>query len=145
MHGVQLATSKANHRKRVTRSEVPSNHSVGVTIFTMTYFRPKDIKRTQELTRNFETRTMHTHSTNMFPEETVAQDSPIESSSVSNSSIIKKLSLLDRFLALWIFLAMVLGILLGCFVPSTQEVLQAATLIGVSAPIGNNPRHLSLS
>ena len=56
----------------------------------------------------------------------------------SEVSIVKKLSFLDRFLAVWIFLAMVLGILLGCFVPSTQKVLQTATLIGVSCPIGNS-------
>jgi hypothetical protein len=52
-------------------------------------------------------------------------------------SIIKRLSFLDRFLALWIFLGMVLGILLGCFVPSTQEVLNTATFVSVSIPIGN--------
>lgn len=51
-------------------------------------------------------------------------------------SIIKRLSFLDRFLALWIFLAMVLGILLGCFVPSTQDVLNTATFVSVSVPIG---------
>ena len=51
-------------------------------------------------------------------------------------SLLKKLSFLDRFLALWILLAMVVGILLGYFVPDTDDVLQAATLIGVSAPIG---------
>lgn len=51
-------------------------------------------------------------------------------------SLIKKLSFVDRFLALWILLAMVLGILLGCFVPNTQQVLTRTGLIGVSAPIG---------
>ena len=93
------------------------------------------------LRRNSITKTMHNHSTNIFPEDEPPQDASIDAPSVRNASIIKKLSFLDRFLALWIFLAMVLGILLGCFVPSTQEVLQAATLIGVSAPIGNNPHH----
>jgi len=33
---------------------------------------------------------------------------------------------------------MVLGILLGCFVPDTHDVLEAATFIGVSAPIGRS-------
>jgi len=56
----------------------------------------------------------------------------------SSKSLIKGLSFLDRFLALWILLAMVLGILLGYFAPQTQEVLNAATFDGVSAPIGND-------
>jgi len=51
-------------------------------------------------------------------------------------SILRRLSFLDRFLAVWIFLAMVLGILLGCFVEHVQDVLQTATFVGVSVPIG---------
>jgi hypothetical protein len=54
----------------------------------------------------------------------------------ASRSLIKSLSFLDRFLALWILLAMALGIILGYFVPDVDDVLQAATLIGVSAPIG---------
>jgi arsenite transporter len=54
----------------------------------------------------------------------------------ASESISKRLSFVDRFLAVWIFLAMVLGILLGCFVPDVHDVLEAATLVGVSAPIG---------
>lgn len=54
----------------------------------------------------------------------------------ASKSLIRGLSFLDRFLALWILLAMVLGILLGYFVPQTHEVLNTATFIGVSAPIG---------
>jgi arsenite transporter len=52
-------------------------------------------------------------------------------------AVIKGLSFLDRFLAVWILLAMALGILLGYFVPGTQDVLNTAKLIGVSAPIGD--------
>jgi hypothetical protein len=51
-------------------------------------------------------------------------------------SLIKRLSFLDRFLALWIILAMVCGILLGYFVPGIEEILDTAQLIGVSGPIG---------
>ena len=76
---------------------------------------------------------MHTRSPNVPESEAPSTPPQVQSQEVS---IVKKLSFLDRFLAVWIFLAMVLGILLGCFVPSTQKVLQTATLIGVSCPIG---------
>ena len=49
---------------------------------------------------------------------------------------LKGLSFLDRFLVVWIILAMVLGILLGHFVPSTGPALQRGQLVGVSLPIG---------
>lgn len=79
---------------------------------------------------------MHNHSTNIFPEDELATNSATAAVAPVKNSVIKGLSFLDRLLALWILLAMALGILLGCFVPSTHEVLQAATLVGVSAPIG---------
>lgn len=46
-----------------------------------------------------------------------------------------KLSLLDRFLPLWIFLAMGLGVALGRFFPSLGPVLDAVKVSGVSLPI----------
>jgi arsenite transporter len=81
---------------------------------------------------------MHNHSTNLFAEDEMPAEVDRQTSQTmtTRGSLIKKLSFLDRFLALWIFLAMVLGILLGCFVPRTQDVLNTAKLIGVSAPIG---------
>lgn len=51
-------------------------------------------------------------------------------------SAFKQLGLLDRFLAVWIFLAMAIGILLGNFVPSTGPSLQRGKFVGVSVPIG---------
>lgn len=51
-------------------------------------------------------------------------------------SAFKSLGLLDRFLALWIFLAMLIGILLGNFVPNTGPALQKGKFVGVSVPIG---------
>ena len=51
-------------------------------------------------------------------------------------STFKNLGLLDRFLAIWIFLAMVIGILLGNFVPNTGPALQKGKFVGVSVPIG---------
>lgn len=50
-------------------------------------------------------------------------------------STFKSLSILDRFLAVWIFLAMLIGILLGNFVPSVGPALQRGTFVGVSVPI----------
>ena len=53
-----------------------------------------------------------------------------------HSSVFKNLGILDQFLALWIFLAMLIGILLGNFVPSTGPALQRGQFVGVSVPIG---------
>lgn len=52
------------------------------------------------------------------------------------SSVFKSLGILDQFLALWIFLAMLIGILLGNFVPNTGPALQRGEFVGVSIPIG---------
>ena len=54
----------------------------------------------------------------------------------AKSSVFKSLGWLDRFLALWIFLAMAVGILLGNFVPNTGPALQRGEFVGVSVPIG---------
>ncbi|MCB0350037.1 MAG: ACR3 family arsenite efflux transporter [Bdellovibrionales bacterium] len=47
----------------------------------------------------------------------------------------KKLSLLDRFLTLWIFLAMGVGILLGRFLPAFPKALEAMSVGSTSIPI----------
>ncbi len=60
-------------------------------------------------------------------------DAPVDSSKIS---AFKSLGWLDRFLALWIFLAMLIGILLGNFVPNTGPALQKGKFVGVSVPIG---------
>jgi ACR3 family arsenite transporter len=54
------------------------------------------------------------------------------------SSAFKALGWLDRLLALWILLAMIVGILLGNFVPSTGPALQKGKFVGVSIPIGTH-------
>jgi ACR3 family arsenite transporter len=51
-------------------------------------------------------------------------------------SMFSSLGILDRFLAVWIFLAMAIGIILGNFVPSTGPALQKGKFVGVSVPIG---------
>ncbi|KIH93172.1 arsenite transporter, ACR3 family [Sporothrix brasiliensis 5110] len=51
-------------------------------------------------------------------------------------SAFQSLGWLDRFLAVWILLAMIIGVLLGNFVPQTGPALQKGTFVGVSIPIG---------
>ena len=51
-------------------------------------------------------------------------------------SAFKGLGLLDRYLAVWILLAMIVGILLGNFVSNTGPALQKGKFVGVSVPIG---------
>ncbi|PMD59641.1 putative arsenite efflux transporter [Hyaloscypha bicolor E] len=53
----------------------------------------------------------------------------------AKTSAFKGLGLLDRFLAVWILLAMVIGIILGNFVPNTGPALQEGKFVGVSIPI----------
>ncbi|TVY78313.1 Arsenical-resistance protein Acr3 [Lachnellula suecica] len=60
------------------------------------------------------------------------EDEPVNA---SKSSAFKSLGWLDRFLALWIFLAMAVGIILGNFVPNTGPALQKGQFVGVSVPI----------
>ncbi|MCJ1337511.1 hypothetical protein MMC09_002793 [Bachmanniomyces sp. S44760] len=52
-----------------------------------------------------------------------------------NIPTLKGLSFLDRFLVIWIILAMALGILLGHFIPSVGPALQQGQFVGVSVPI----------
>lgn len=52
------------------------------------------------------------------------------------TSLFKGLGWLDRLLALWILLAMAIGIILGNFVPNTGAALQKGEFVGVSVPIG---------
>ncbi|KAJ5625050.1 hypothetical protein N7510_001359 [Penicillium lagena] len=58
------------------------------------------------------------------PEETAAKQSAF-----------KSLGWLDRFLAVWIFLAMAVGIILGNFVENVGPALQKGKFVGVSIPI----------
>ena len=64
------------------------------------------------------------------------QDSPPRDN--TKVSAFKGLGWLDRFLAVWIFLTMLIGILLGNFVPSTGPALQKGKFVGVSIPIGES-------
>lgn len=50
-------------------------------------------------------------------------------------SVFQRLSMLDRFLPLWIFCAMALGIILGAAAPGIKEVFNALSIGTVSFPI----------
>ncbi len=52
------------------------------------------------------------------------------------SPIVRRLSALDRYLPLWIFAAMALGLLLGRVFPGLGAALDTVKLAGVSVPIG---------
>ena len=71
------------------------------------------------------------------------QDSPITLSQIEKNSAFRTLGWLDRLLVLWIFLAMLIGILLGNFVPATGPALQKGQFVGVSVPIGKVSRQNS--
>ncbi|KAK9446797.1 arsenical-resistance protein Acr3 [Limtongia smithiae] len=50
-------------------------------------------------------------------------------------SAFKSLGILDRLLAVWILLAMIIGIIIGNFVPNVDTALQKGKFVGVSVPI----------
>lgn len=55
----------------------------------------------------------------------------------SKKSVYAGLGWLDRLLALWILLAIIIGILLGNFVDGVETALQKGKFVQVSVPIGN--------
>ena len=75
------------------------------------------------------------------PADVEKQSSPTDN---TKASAFKGLGWLDRFLAVWIFLAMLVGILLGNFVPSTAPAWQRGKFVGVSVPIGESLRSRSI-
>jgi ACR3 family arsenite transporter len=51
---------------------------------------------------------------------------------MQRTGVTKKLSLLDRYLTLWIFLAMALGVLIGYLIPNQVEIFNAAVSVGTT-------------
>jgi len=71
------------------------------------------------------------------------------SQNTKKKSAYQGLGWLDRLLVLWIFLAIVIGILLGNFVNSVGPALQKGKFVNVSVPIGKSdiltrPEEISL-
>jgi hypothetical protein len=62
-------------------------------------------------------------------------DIAIASEAVKHESPSQQLSLLDRWLTLWIFLAMLLGVLVGYFVPSSADHINSWSSGGTNIPI----------
>ena len=55
--------------------------------------------------------------------------------SSSSAPVVGKLSTLDRFLPVWIGIAMVAGLLLGRWIPSLNTALESVQVDGISLPI----------
>ncbi|WP_394350388.1 arsenic resistance protein, partial [Nocardiopsis deserti] len=53
----------------------------------------------------------------------------------TGESVVARLSFLDRFLAVWILLAMAVGLGLGRLVPGLNELLASMEVGGISLPI----------
>jgi len=52
-----------------------------------------------------------------------------------SAGVFQQLSTLDRFLPLWIFAAMALGVMLGAVTPGIKDVFNALSIGTVSFPI----------
>ncbi|KAJ7727719.1 sodium bile acid symporter family-domain-containing protein [Mycena metata] len=79
-----------------------------------------------------------THSSTFAPtHEISASPSNFESglSSAPSSDVFKRLSILDRLLTPAILVAMIVGVLIGEYVPSVQDAFNTARFDGVSIPI----------
>ena len=59
-------------------------------------------------------------------------------STTAKDSAFKSLGWLDRLLALWILLAIIVGILIGNYVPGAEAALQRGKFVDVSVPIGKS-------
>jgi hypothetical protein len=78
-----------------------------------------------------------THTEPSASEKTVDPErlQPEEEKAVKKGSVFKALGWLDRLLALWILLAMIIGILLGNFVEEAGPTLNKGRFVGVSIPV----------
>ena len=61
--------------------------------------------------------------------------SEVRTPSVGEPPVVGRLSSLDRFLPVWIGIAMVVGLLLGRWIPGLNEALESVAVDGISLPI----------
>ncbi|CAI5535530.1 unnamed protein product [Closterium sp. Naga37s-1] len=54
---------------------------------------------------------------------------------LSAAAVFRSMSLLDRYLAVWILLAMIIGVLLGYYVPAIRDAWETVSVANVSLPI----------
>lgn len=66
---------------------------------------------------------------------TESKDQPTATNAAKDSAY-KSLGWLDRLLALWILLAIIIGILFGNYVDGAETALQRGKFVDVSVPIG---------
>lgn len=76
------------------------------------------------------------HSLGSPTTENDAEKQALQGTTESKKSVYAGLGWLDRLLALWILLAIVIGIVLGNFVDGMEEALQRGKFVNVSVPIG---------
>ncbi len=65
----------------------------------------------------------------------MSQKAADTSTAAGQPSVVRQLSLLDRFLPVWIFLAMALGLVLGAVWPDIKDISDALRIDTVSLPI----------
>jgi ACR3 family arsenite transporter len=65
----------------------------------------------------------------------MADSIAVSTSPANVRAVVERLSLLDRLLPLWIFLAMALGLALGALVPGLPAALDALQIGTISLPI----------
>ncbi|KAL9129560.1 MAG: hypothetical protein Q9217_002016 [Psora testacea] len=99
------------------------------------FLKSKDAQGTNVLPSSSSEASQGPQSPPVVDVEKQASGPPQPVSSSPKTSMFKRLGLLDRFLALWILLAMAIGIILGNFVPSTGSALQRGEFVEVSIPI----------
>ncbi|KAJ7151239.1 sodium bile acid symporter family-domain-containing protein [Mycena filopes] len=68
-------------------------------------------------------------------ETTQSPQSPTDSEATPGTDVFKRLSILDRLLTPAILLAMIVGVLIGEYVPTVQDAFNTARFDGVSIPI----------
>lgn len=82
--------------------------------------------------------TLHQQPTTPTTSDVEKQRANEAEETAAKQSAFKGLGWLDRFLAVWIFLAMAIGIILGNFVDNMGPALQKGKFVGVSIPIGTS-------